>query len=95
MFKPVWVKPLDDYKIRVRYADGVEGIVNLSHLRGKGIFKAWEDYNFFKAVGIAPESGAISWGKDIDICPDAVYFEITGINPEEYFSIGEKLVVNA
>ena len=95
MFKPVWIMPLDDYKIQVRFADGVEGVISLAHLKGKGIFKAWEDYDFFKRVKIDPESNALSWGEEIDICPDAVYFEITGINPEEYFNAGDKLVVNA
>lgn len=73
MFKPVWVKPLADYKIQVRFADGVEGVVSLDHLVGKGVFKAWED--------------------DIDICPDTLYFEITNIDPEEYFTQHQKLAM--
>jgi hypothetical protein len=95
MFKARWVKPLEDYKIRVRYADGVEGVVSLAHLKGKGVFKLWDNYENFKKVKIDPESSAISWGNDIDICPDAVYFEIAGIDPEEYFNAEEQLVVNA
>jgi hypothetical protein len=95
MFKPVWVKPLDDYKIQARYADGVEGVISLAHLKEKGIFKAWADYDFFKKVSIDRESNALSWGTEIDICPDSVYFEITGISPEEYFNREEKLEVNA
>lgn len=95
MFKPVWVKPLADYKIRVKFADGVEGVVSLEHLVGKGVFKAWEDYEYFKKVRIDPESRALSWGDDIDICPDTLYFEITHIDPEEYFTQHQKLIVNA
>ncbi|MCK5059051.1 MAG: DUF2442 domain-containing protein [Candidatus Aminicenantes bacterium] len=95
MFKPIRVKVLDDYKIQVCYADGIEGVVSLAHLTGRGIFKAWEDYDLFRKVKIDPESGALSWDREIDICPDAIYFEITGINPEEYLNAEEKLVVNA
>lgn len=95
MFKPVWVKPLEDYKIQVRYADGVEGVVSLAHLKGKGVFRIWDDYENFRKVKIDVESNAISWGDDIDICPDAIYFEITDIDPEQYFRESERLVVNA
>ncbi len=38
MFKPVKVTPLRDYKIRICYADGLKGDVDLSHLVGKGVF---------------------------------------------------------
>lgn len=95
MFRPVTVKPLNDYRLHVGYADGVEGVVSLAHLKGKGVFKAWDDYDFFKKVEIHPESHAIAWGDAIDICPDAVYFEITGIEPEAFFNQEEKMVVNA
>lgn len=50
--------------------------MSLAHLKGKGLFKAWENEENFKAVKIDPESHAISWGPDIDICPDNIYFEI-------------------
>ena len=86
MFRPIAVEALDDYKIWVKYSDGVSGIVSLAHLVGKGLFKAWENLENFKAVKIDPESHAISWGPDIDICPDNIYFEILKIDPERYFS---------
>lgn len=95
MYKPISVKALDDYKIMVKYEDGVEGVVSLAHLLGKDVFKAWEDYENFEKVTIDPESHAISWGKELDICPDAVYFEIKNINPEKYFNQPERSVINA
>lgn len=85
MFKPVDVQPLEDYKIWVKYSDGVEGVVSLAHLAGKGVFKAWDENDLFKNVAIDPESHAIRWGELIDICPDNIYFEIKGIKPETYF----------
>ena len=85
MFKVVSVEALEDYNIRVKYVDGRDGVVNLAHLKGKGVFKAWDNYDYFRSVTIDPESQAISWGNNIEICPDAVYFEIAGIDPEEYF----------
>ena len=50
MFKPVQVKPLPSYRLWLKYADGVAGEVNLSHLAGKGVFALWNDYAAFERV---------------------------------------------
>ena len=84
MFKPVHVKPLPDYKLHLRYEDGVEGEVDLSHLAGKGVFALWNNPGAFEKVSIGP-SGAIRWNDEVDICPDALYLEITGKSPEDVF----------
>lgn len=77
MPRPVEVRSLEPYRIWLRYDDGVEGVVDLSHLAGKGVFAAWEDPEFFAGVYIGPLDG-ISWSERIDLCPDAVYMRLTG-----------------
>lgn len=52
--------------------------------RWRGVFKAWNDIAFFNAVRFGSH-GAIEWGADIDICPDAMYLQLTGKLPEELF----------
>ena len=84
MFKPVEVKVLKNYKLWVKYEDGTEGEVDLSHLAGKGVFSIWNDYAVFEKVYIG-QYGEMAWGDEIDICPDSVYMEITGKTPEEVF----------
>jgi hypothetical protein len=84
MFKPLEVKALSDYRIWIRYADGEEGEVDLSHLAGQGVFELWEDESKWKNVRIA-EDGAIRWSEDIELCPDATYLKLTGKSPEEAF----------
>ena len=64
------------YRIWLRYDDGVEGEVDLSHKAGSGVFVAWEDEAFFADVRIGPGDG-ILWGDDIDLCPDAQYLKLT------------------
>ncbi len=81
-FRPVAVEPRDGYRIWLRYADGVEGEVNLSHFVGKGVFAAWRDPDFFAGVRIVPGDG-IAWSEEIDLCPDALYLQITGKAPED------------
>jgi hypothetical protein len=84
MFEPLEVKALSDYRIWIRYADGEEGEVDLSHLAGKGVFKLWEDKQKWKNVRIA-ENGAIRWSEEVELCPDATYLKLTGQSPEEAF----------
>ena len=94
MFKPAEVKALPNYRIWVKYSDGVQGEVDLSHLAGKGVFKLWNNYSAFEGVYIG-SSGQIAWSDEIDICPDSIYMKITGKSPEELFTNLRKEKVNA
>ncbi len=62
-------KALENYEIQLSFADGAQGIVNLKHLVGKGVFKIWDDYNKFKEVYIDQESKTICWNSNIDLDP--------------------------
>lgn len=84
MVRPTDVRPLEGYKIWIRYTDGAEGEVDLSDLAGRGVFTSWKDRRFFEAVRIV-EGGAIAWGEETDLCPDAVYMRLTGKKIEEVF----------
>lgn len=83
-FQPVQVKAWPNYKLWIKYADGVEGQIDLSDLVGKGVFALWEDKEAFGQVYIGSD-GQIAWSDEIDICPDAAYMTITGKTPEELF----------
>ena len=84
MFKPIEVKALPNYRIWVRYADGIEGEVDLSRLAGRGVFSLWRDYTEFQKVHLGP-AGAIAWNEEVELCPDSIYLELTGKTPEEVF----------
>lgn len=85
MFRVVDVTPLPEFRLRLRYSDGVEGVVDLSHLAGKGVFEVWNRAGAFENVSIG-SSGEVRWGDDVDLCPDALYMQLTGKSPEEVFS---------
>ncbi|OGC19718.1 hypothetical protein A2310_08890 [candidate division WOR-1 bacterium RIFOXYB2_FULL_37_13] len=69
---------LQPYKIRIRFSDNIEGVVDLSDLAGKGVFKFWNDPENFKAVKIDPQTNTIMWDNgNIDLCPDSLYEEVT------------------
>ncbi|RMF35782.1 MAG: DUF2442 domain-containing protein [Chloroflexi bacterium] len=92
MPRPIEVKPLENYRIWVKYSDGAEGMVDLSDLVGKGVFAVWNDYREFQKVHIGP-GGEIAWSEEIDLCPDAIYLKITGKKPEDLFPKLRELVV--
>ena len=84
MPKPLEVKPLPNFRLWLRYDDGVSGEVDLSHLAGKGVFKAWDQPDFFRGVRIGPFR-EISWSDEIDLCPDSLYMKLTKKTPEDMF----------
>jgi hypothetical protein len=76
------VQPRDGYHLWIRFEDGVEGEVDLSHLAGQGVFSVWRDRRGFEDVRIG-EFGEVSWGGDVDLCPDSLYLRLTGRTPGE------------
>jgi hypothetical protein len=84
MKKAVDVKALNGHRIWLRFADGVEGEVDLSHLAGRGVFKAWADRKVFESVHV-DASGAIAWNEELELCPDALYLRLTRKTPEDLF----------
>lgn len=82
MIRPTDVTALEDYRIWIRYSDGSTGEVDLAHLAGRGVFAAWNDPQSFKDVRLG-QAGAVAWGEDIELCPDALYMELTGKPLEE------------
>lgn len=58
-----------NYRVWIRFDDGLEGEVDLSHLVGKGVFEAWKSAEFFNQVRIDPMSDTLTWGEEIDLDP--------------------------
>ncbi|MFN0035790.1 MAG: DUF2442 domain-containing protein [Saprospiraceae bacterium] len=73
------VKAVAPYKLQLRYDDGTEGLANLSHLAGRGVFKIWDEDDTFFQVSIDPETNALVWSDIADIDPDSLYLQIRGL----------------
>jgi hypothetical protein len=84
MIKPVLVKALPGYRIYLEFSDGNKGEVDLSDLAGKGVFKVWNDYEFFEKVHLG-DHREIKWNDEIELCADSLYLKLTGKSPEELF----------
>jgi len=91
---PTEVRPLDNYRIWIKFSDGVEGVADLSEFAGKGVFALWNDYREFAKVQIGA-GGELAWGDEIDLCPDALYLRVTGKQPEDLFPKLQAVVQHA
>ena len=93
MLKPIEVKALPNYHLYLRYEDGASGEIDLSELVTKGIFSVLQDNKEFQKVYIG-EYGQIAWNDQLELCPDSLYFELTGKNPKSFFrSLNEEFEV--
>lgn len=84
LVQPTKVEARDGYCIWLEYADGAAGEIDLSHLVGSGVFKAWEDEAFFRQVHIA-DYRAIACSEESYLYPDVLYMELTGCTFEEMY----------
>jgi hypothetical protein len=85
MVRPVAVRPLAHHRLWIRYQDGTEGEVDLSHLAGKGVFAAWAQAGVFDQVKLG-RHGQLEWPGHLDLCPDSLYLTLTGKRPEDIFT---------
>jgi len=66
------IEPLDRYRVKVTFADGFSGEVDLAPLLNCGpIFQPLRDLDFFRRVTIAPD-GVPEWSDDLDLSPDSL-----------------------
>lgn len=86
MLKPTLkqVKPLEDYKLWLRFADGTTGNVDLSSLAGKGVFTLWNNNDGFFNVVIV-EGRWLAWSNQVEIDADSLYLKLTGKHAEDLF----------
>ncbi|HUY98545.1 MAG TPA: DUF2442 domain-containing protein [Verrucomicrobiae bacterium] len=76
----VSVEPAASYRLRLRFADGVEGIVDLSGDLWGAIFAPLTDPAYFAQVRLGEDSAPV-WPHGLDLAPDALYEELTAAVP--------------
>jgi hypothetical protein len=77
LHRVIAIEPLPEYRLRIKFADGVAGIVDLSgELHGE-MFEPLRDEAVFRQATI-DEFGVVTWPNGADLAPDALYLEIAG-----------------
>jgi hypothetical protein len=75
----VEVRPLDGYRLYLRFEDGVQGEVDLGTIiLFDGVFAPLKDRVHFEQVRVNSEVGTICWPSGADLDPDVLYARITG-----------------
>jgi len=73
------VRPLEHYKLQVRFDDGAQGVIDVSQLvRLKGVFEPLKRRSFFAQVRVHPELGVICWPNGADLDSEVLYSHVTG-----------------
>lgn len=86
--------PLPDFRLRLKFSDGTDGVVDLSDLAGIGVFQAWLQPGVFEQVTVT-NYGSLNWPEDLDLCPDSLYLRATGQEPEDLFPALKHSVAHA
>ena len=77
MIKPVEVKAIEKYKLFVKYSDGVEGEISLSHLKADQNYSFLDDWEFFSnQVCIDERTNDIIWKGKPGLCKNAIYKQL-------------------
>lgn len=77
MWRVISVEPLLPYRLRVVFADGVQGEVDLSDRLFGPVFEPLKNPALFRQAGI-DEFGVVCWPNGADLAPDALYETIAG-----------------
>jgi hypothetical protein len=75
----VEVHPIEGYRLRLRFEDGVEGIVDLADfMRFEGVFAPLRDPAYFAEVSVNRDLGSIGWPNGADLDPGVLYARVSG-----------------
>ena len=99
-FRVVDVKPLDGFRIWIRFNDGAEGELDLTEYAEKPWFQPWQERRVFENVWIPLHGGDIRWGddpeeSDMGFCLTWLYTELTGRPWDEVLENAKIQLINA
>lgn len=75
MWRVISVQPLPGHRLRVAFADGVHGEVDLSERLFGPMFEPLRDPDYFAQAAV-DEFGVVCWPNGADLAPDALYESI-------------------
>jgi len=69
-------KASPDYKLWLKFDDGLEGSVFLGNLLEVGAFRAWRDVERFCRVVLDRKAATVMWDGGIKLDPDILYQDL-------------------
>jgi len=84
MIKLIDVQTKPNYRLLLKYSDGVQGEVDFSSYVGTGVFVLWNDPKKFENVRIG-SSGELSWSDEVDMIQRQCIYELQERNLRTFF----------
>jgi hypothetical protein len=73
------VEPVGDHRLRLRFEDGVEEVIDLTAIVPfEGVFAPLSDPTVFATARVNPELGTVCWPNGADLDPDVLYALVQG-----------------
>ena len=76
MYKLVEIKPLENYRLFLKYYNGVSGEYNLEKIIESDDYKILRSEKIFNQVYIDEKTNDIYWPCGVNICKSAVYRQL-------------------
>ena len=73
MLRVTEVEPLDGYRLRVTFNDGVVRVVDCSFLLRGTLGEPLRDLEYFRQAGIDEEAGTVVWPNGLDPAPELLH----------------------
>jgi len=67
---------VEDFTVHVRFADGIEGDVDLSEELHGEIFEPLKDLSYFRQFTVNDELRTITWPNGADFAPEFLYKKV-------------------
>ena len=78
MIRIISAEPLPQYRLKVTFNGGVNGIFPVEPERRGGVFLESLDARVFNAVTVNPDFGCVEWPGGVDLCPDTMHQAMIG-----------------
>jgi hypothetical protein len=83
----VFVQPLPEHRLRVRFDDGIEGTIDVAQMvTFTGVFEPLRNPAFFEQARVNTELGTVCWPNDADLDSDVLYAKVTGQPIPQYLA---------
>jgi len=81
----VSVQALPEHRLRVRFDDGTEGVVDVAQMvEFAGVFEPLREPEFFARACVNAELGTVCWPNNADLDSDVLYAKVAGVPVPEY-----------
>lgn len=67
------VEVVADHRLRLGFEDGVEGEVDFSARKWRGVFDPLRDPSYFSRVKVDAEMGTVVWPNGVDLAPETLH----------------------